>query len=173
MAAIDIEVQINDDSIRRKAVSLFDDVTMLRIHEAFAKHINDYVPFNEGMLAQDITISAGYVRYDSVYAHYQYMGIVYAPNIPQWDEDGYVTGWRSPPGKGTKYPTDRKLGVQRDWVNNGKVVWHFGYDLTRHPLATAEWDKVALANPAIKKKFEQDIANILALRARELYGTSG
>ena len=52
-------------------------------------------------------IGSGEVIWNTPYAHYQYMGIVYGPNIPII-EDGVLMGWFSPPGR-PKHPTDRKL----------------------------------------------------------------
>ena len=42
------------------------------------------------------------------YAHYQYEGKVYGPNIPI-RVNGIVVGWRSSKGEGSKYPTGRSL----------------------------------------------------------------
>ena len=52
-------------------------------------------------------IGSGQVVWNTPYAHYQYMGIVYGPNIPVI-QDGILMGWFSPPGR-PKHPTDREL----------------------------------------------------------------
>ena len=66
-------------------------------------------------------VGSGQVIWDTPYAHYQYMGIVYGPNIPIM-QDGILMGWFSPPGR-PKYPTDRELT----------------YDTERKPLAGSYW----------------------------------
>lgn len=42
------------------------------------------------------------------YAHYQYEGEVYGPNIPI-RVDGIIVGWRSSKGKGSKYATGQNI----------------------------------------------------------------
>lgn len=68
-------------------------------------------------------IGEGMVVWNTPYAHYQYMGIVYGPNIPIFDKDtGTLLGFFSPPGK-KKHPTDKKLT----------------YDKAQNPLAGPHW----------------------------------
>lgn len=68
-------------------------------------------------------IGSGQVVWNTPYAHYQYMGIVYGPNIPILEpETGILMGWFSPPGR-PKYPTDRELT----------------YDRAQNPLAGPRW----------------------------------
>lgn len=66
-------------------------------------------------------IGSGQVVWDTPYAHYQYVGIVYGPNIPII-QDGVLMGWFSPPGR-KKYPTDRQLT----------------YDTAQNPMAGSHW----------------------------------
>ena len=66
-------------------------------------------------------IGSGLVIWNTPYAHYQYMGIVYGPNIPII-EDGVLMRWFSPPGR-PKYPTDRELT----------------YDTAQNPMAGPRW----------------------------------
>lgn len=66
-------------------------------------------------------IGSGTVIWNTPYAHYQYMGIVYGPNIPII-QDGVLLGWWSPPGR-PKHPTDRELN----------------YDTAQNPLAGPHW----------------------------------
>lgn len=93
---------------------------------AEAKRLMDpYVPAKNLVLAQDVRVTAdekrGHVTYNSPYAHYQWAGEVYGPNIPIMDGDEVVGFW-SPPHK---TPTGRKLE----------------YSTFRHPLATSHWDE--------------------------------
>ena len=111
------------------------------IHTQLAKMCDPYVPMENSDLARDITISSNGVTYNSPYAHYQYMGIVYGPNLPQI-ENGVVTGWRS---RKPKSPTNRKLGTEGYLLDDkGNVMWEFGYTKDYHPLATSKWDKQML-----------------------------
>ena len=66
-------------------------------------------------------IGSGTVIWNTPYAHYQYMGIVYGPNIPIL-QDGVLMGYFSPPGR-PKQPTDRELT----------------YDTSQNPLAGSHW----------------------------------
>lgn len=68
-------------------------------------------------------VGSGQVIWDTPYAHYQYMGIVYGPNIPILEpESGVLLGFFSPPGL-PKHPTDRALT----------------YDTSQNPLAGSHW----------------------------------
>ncbi len=68
------------------------------------------IPFQQGALRNSVNypqgIYGGEIEYNTPYAHYQYEGIVYSPNIPIKDAEGNITGWYSPPKKN---PTERKL----------------------------------------------------------------
>lgn len=66
-------------------------------------------------------IGSGQVIWNTPYAHYQYMGVVYGPNIPII-QDGILMGWFSPPGR-PKHPTDRELT----------------YDTSQNPMAGPYW----------------------------------
>lgn len=75
-------------------------------------------------------IGSGQVIWNTPYAHYQYMGIVYGPNIPILDpETGVLMGFFSPPGR-PKHPTDKKLT----------------YDTSQNPLAGPHWFERAKAD---------------------------
>lgn len=94
-----------------------------------AKRLMDpYVPAMNLILAQNVKTyveqDKGIVHYMSPYAHYQYEGILYGPNIPMKDGDA-IKGYFSPP---RKTPTGRRLN----------------YSKSRHPLATSEWDKAMM-----------------------------
>jgi len=66
-------------------------------------------------------VGSGEVVWNTPYAHYQYMGEVYGPNIPILQE-GILMGWFSPPGR-PKSPTGRELT----------------YDTIQNPLAGPRW----------------------------------
>lgn len=111
-------------------------------HQAKA-FMDPYVPARNQVLAQNVRVTAeedcGHITYNSPYAHYQYEGEVYGPNIPIFEEDGEtVSGWRSPPHK---TPTGRKLEYRK----------------VPHPLATSHWDKamVVARGDELAKAYEK------------------
>lgn len=68
-------------------------------------------------------IGSGQVIWNTPYAHYQYMGIVYGPNIPRIDPDtGILLGWFSPPGR-PKHPTDRELKYDTSYNDRAGPYW--------------------------------------------------
>ena len=74
----------------------------------------DYCPWDTGLLAASpysvTVVGSGEVIYPGPYAHYQYYGEVYGPNI--WNEDQHIKNapspYFSPPGQ-KKHPTGREL----------------------------------------------------------------
>ena len=101
---------------------------MLFLATEAARLMDPYVPADNLVLAQNIDITAdetaGYVTYNSPYAHYQFIGEVYGPNYPIMD-GGEIVGFYSPPHK---TPTGGSLK----------------YSTFRHPLATDHWDKAMM-----------------------------
>lgn len=99
------------------AVQKFIDLEVIRQCEP-------YVPFDTGVLTASAStatdIGSGLVVYDTPYAHYQYYGIVYGPNIPM--VIGGEQTFRSPAGA-KKVPTGRTLT----------------YNKEVHPLAGSFW----------------------------------
>lgn len=87
---------------------------------------NPLIPFSHGALRNRVKypegVSGGKIEYDTPYAHYQYVGQVYGPNLPQYDSEGNLVGWASPP---KKYPTGRALqystpGTGAEWFEVAK-----------------------------------------------------
>lgn len=77
-----------------------------------------YAPWESGTMAKSAynatQIGSGKVRYPGPYAHYQYYGEVYGPNIPVFEDDsGIPTRFFSPPGQ-KKHPTGRPLQYATD-----------------------------------------------------------
>jgi len=88
-----------------------------RVQQAIDKAIIDYdlqyVPWKTGVLGQSAysatEIGSGKIVYPGPYAHYQYYGEVYGPNIPVLeDSSGIPTRYFSKPGM-PKHPTGRAL----------------------------------------------------------------
>ncbi len=84
------------------------------------------IPFQQGALRNSVNfpsgIYGGEIEYNTPYAHYQYEGKVYGPNIPIRDAEGNITGWYSPP---KKQPTGRKMeyhtpGTGDHWFEKAK-----------------------------------------------------
>lgn len=87
-----------------------------------------FTPFDQGGLRGSVRypqgVAGNLIEYDTPYAHYQWEGIVYGPNIPIYDDSGNVTGWFSPPGK-KKKPTGAVLqyhtkGTGDHWTDKAK-----------------------------------------------------
>lgn len=93
-----------------------------KVQQAIDKAVIDYsvpyTPYDSGTLAKSAygatEIGSGKVIYPGPYAHYQYYGEVYGPNIPVFDDDsGTPTRFFSPPGR-KKHPTGRELQYKKD-----------------------------------------------------------
>ncbi len=85
------------------------------------------IPFQQGTLRNSVNypqgIYGGEIEYNTPYAHYQYKGEVYGPNIPIKDAEGNITSWYSPPKKN---PTGRPLtyhtsGTGDHWFEKAKA----------------------------------------------------
>lgn len=100
------------------------------------RYCDPYVPASSSrMLAGHVNITEDYAQYPGPYGHYQYMGIVYGPNIPIFEGETLV-GFFSIPGK-PKTKTERKLNYSKDI----------------HPLAQSHWDKAAM------RRHQEDLNN--------------
>ena len=73
------------------------------------------IPFQQGALRNSVNypegIYGGEIEWNTPYAHYQYEGEVYGPNIPIYDAQGSLTGFWSPPNK---KPTGRPIHYHTD-----------------------------------------------------------
>lgn len=89
------------------------------------RQMKPYMPFRNGLLEASATIGtvigSGEIRQNLPYAHYQYMGRVYGPNIPI-TKNGKVVGYFSKPNE-KKHPTRANLV----------------YNKSKHPLAGPRW----------------------------------
>ena len=144
-----IKISIDDAAIVNKIDRLCKDKeTMLLVHNELARYCDPYVPMQSGILATAKEVTADGVRYTSPYAHYQYTGIVYGPNIPIM-RDGMIVGWFSRPNE-PKTPTDK----------------HIVYSTEMHPLASARWDEAMMRDRG--DEFKQQIVDILKYKASKI-----
>lgn len=116
-----------------------DKTVMTECHNTLANYMNPYVPMQEGILSTNVEVTDTSVHYLSPWAHYQYTGIVYGPNIPIF-ENGVIVGWWSRPNK---QPTGKNIN----------------YSTEKHAKATHHWDKAMINEKG--KEFTQDITNII------------
>ena len=93
-----------------------------RVQRVIDKSVIDYsqayTPWDAGVLAKSAygatRIGSGVVEYPGPYAHYQYYGEVYGPNIPVFEDDsGIPTRFFSRKGE-KKHPTGKKLKYKTD-----------------------------------------------------------
>ena len=102
------------DLLKRRSVE--DTARMqLAIDNAVVRYLHDYWAFDTGLLAESVEgQGTGLLTYFQPYAHYQWMGEVYGPNIPVFEDDsGIPTRFFSPPGQ-PKHPTGRDIQYKTD-----------------------------------------------------------
>lgn len=87
----------------------------LAVDNAVVRYLHDYWAFDTGLLAESVEgQGTGLLTYFQPYAHYQWMGEVYGPNIPVFEDDsGIPTRFFSPPGQ-PKHPTGRAIQYKTD-----------------------------------------------------------
>ena len=130
---MNLSLMAHVDFDAKKALRRLDVQTGGRVQQVIDKSVIDwclkYCPWDAGVLAKSAysatVIGSGLVVYPGPYAHYQYVGEVYGPNIPRKDDNGNIIGWYSPPGK-KKHPTGRKMakysqsGTGPEWFSKAK-----------------------------------------------------
>ena len=114
--------------IRKKGLGKDGAVQMFHTQNV-RNRIIKYMPYRAGVLSSKLTRikSETEIEVAGPYAHYQYIGEVWGPNIPIV-QNGVIVGWRSPP---IKYPTGRKIQYNTGPHGN--------------PLAGPFWDKRLMA----------------------------
>lgn len=94
---------------------IFNRDTLFYANSRLQAYCGPYVPFRDGNLAQDVTITEECVTYNREYAHYMHEGELYlAPNGSSWAKSGEK---KNPSGKPLSYTKDV------------------------HPLATSKWER--------------------------------
>lgn len=143
MINVDIDISALERRLNR-AIEI-DDKLKKYAHQRLIAYCEAYVPRETGTLSQNADNNTDHIEYVQPYAHYQYTGEIYGPNIPMRDANGTIVGWFSMPGQ-KKHPTGRSLTYSKE-VN---------------PLATDHWDRPAMA--AHGDDLAQDIADYITRR---------
>ena len=106
------------------------------MNEQVVSDCEPLIPFQQGGLRNSVWYPDGIfgesVEWNTPYAHYQYMGKVYGPNIPKYDENGNLIGFWSPPKKD---PTGRPIKYHQAGTTD-----HWFEDAKRKHLH--EWEKL-------------------------------
>ena len=162
MAEGEIRITIQDvgmaTAIQRKLSYLLQDAEVREgVLDIVKDAITPFVPQDTGELALNTYIEDDEIVWDSPYAHYQYEGVVYAPNKAVWNYNNIV-GWRTPKGV-EKYPTDRTLGTP-GYLNG----WTFGYTTFG---TTHHWDKEMMKDRNARRAMNIRITAYLKRMARE------
>ena len=120
MIVLKIDARLSRDT--RTMLKKFNLETGGLVQRVIDKTVIDYslqyAPWESGSLAKSAygatQIGSGRVIYPGPYAHYQYYGEVYGPNIPVFEDDsGVPTRFFSRPGE-KKHPTGRSLQYATD-----------------------------------------------------------
>lgn len=119
----DFKMDSTNEILKKRNLELYGAVQRM-IDSEVIRWCEPYVPFDEGALTRSASLAtdvgSGRVIYNTPYAHYQYYGVVYGPNIPM--TIGGEKTFRSPAHQ-IKQPTNRKLT----------------YNKEKHPLAGSFW----------------------------------
>ena len=87
-------------------------------------HIDKYVPYSDGNLAETVREDTKHIRYLSPYAHYMYEGKVMGPNVPiKRKGTDEIVAWYSP--------------IKPKYYTGAEIK----YNKSMHPLAGPRWDK--------------------------------
>jgi len=157
-----INAHLRSGSVRKRLLAVMSNKeTMREVHEELKEFVEPYVPMRSGGLRDSAEAKPSGVIYIQPYAHYQYKGEVYGPNIPRWqyskaDKTSRIIGWYSKPGK---VPMGRELGRPGYWKG-----WKFGYST---PDTTHHWMDEAFEGGG-KARFSKRATRIMKARARRL-----
>lgn len=116
-----VDIQIDTDRLDRNVREVQKLLNMQIVADC-----DPLIPFRQGALRNSVQypegVYGGEVAWNTPYAHYQYIGEIYGPNIPVYDGAGNLTGYFSPP---KKKPTGRPLqyhtgGTTDHWFDRAK-----------------------------------------------------
>ena len=159
---IRIKAPLRPTVLQAKLLALINDKEVMReVHWKLGKFCEPYVPKKSGKLIESMHAYPQSVRWETPYAHYQYMGEVWGPNFPVI-KSGTIVGWYSPAGSDEGYvkrPTGRELGVPGEWMG-----WRFGYTT---PGTKHHWFDEAMKNGG-KRNYSRAVTELLKKKAKEL-----
>ena len=129
---IKVNLKPIDQIIKDKGLSEDGDVQG-ELTKIVSNRIGRYMPYRTGVLSGKLKHikSPTEIKVEGPYAHYQYMGEVWGPNIPVI-ENGIITGFWSPPNK---HRTGRSLEYSKGKNSQAGPFWD------RHLMA-AEGDAI-------------------------------
>lgn len=111
---ISVVAPLKPTELQTKLIGIIGTEKAMRaVHQLLGEFCEPYVPKNTGGLRAAMKAYPKSVKWETPSAHYQYMGIVYAPNY-LIGKEGSKGIWRSPAGK-KKKKTGRELGVPGEW----------------------------------------------------------
>ena len=137
-----------------KQRELLDKIDDPEFHEVInrliGEKLNQFVPVKTGALRNSMKATKSRIRWgnkDVKYAHYQWAGIVYEPNIPI-TQNGEIVGFFTP--KGTeKWPSD--------------PIRYLQYT---DPMAESEWTDLDLLTQRDYDEISADITRLLKRKLR-------
>lgn len=92
------------------------------LNEQIVADCDPLIPFQQGALRNSVNypegVYGGEIEWNTPYAHYQYEGEIYGPNIPIYDTQGNITEWFSPKGK-KKNPTGKPITYHPEGTERG------------------------------------------------------
>lgn len=167
---------ISGTKLQQKLLNIINNKEVLReAHRLLGERCNVYVPMKSGALRQSMKAYPNSVRWETPYAHYQYEGDVYGPNLPVLR--GENPAWIS---RRTKYPTGRTLGqtgqafLHPIWkIENGRYTkvepyvleeYTFGYTT---PKTSHHWLDKAMENGGLNA-YSRAVTAMLKRKAKEL-----
>ena len=157
---IKVKADMPNTVLQKKLFDLIGNKEVMRkTHQILGEMCNDYVPYdpdsNHKGLRESMHAYPNSVKWETPYAHYQYVGKVYETNRPI-SKDGFITAWYSTPGT-TKIPTSRRLGTPGTYKG-----WKFGY---KTPGTGDHWYDAAMKNGG-RRTFSLRVTNMLKAEAR-------
>lgn len=153
--SIDIDDNLLSLKVQRMLKKLNDPGLRTDINKYIGTQLNQYVPQGDGRnhssgksLRDSMEADEFGISWSTPYAHYQFEGVVYEPNMIGFDAGGNVI-WRSKKGS-TKSPTNRELGTPgvavltpqfgQQYVSDVEdIYWEFGYTT---PGTRSHWDQL-------------------------------
>lgn len=146
-----VHISIDDSLFSRKTNNMLkvlnDPSLRYEINEIIGNKLNQYVPMKSGALRESLTVDESSISWSTPYAHYQWEGEVYGPNLIGFDSNG-TARWIS---RKPKQPMGYKIGSRagtvwlrpqfgRDYNQYTEYIeWTFGYTTDK---TQSHWDKL-------------------------------